>query len=214
MAQALTDFIKDAYRAGKTRQDIHAVLKEAGWREEQLQEAWNKYRDIPFPVPVPVPTAYASPRLTAVNLFYFVVLYTAIYATVAILFTFLDYHLPDIVNQRAGYSGYSAPIGEAIRGYLSALIVSVPLVALSQHLSQKMMAASRQFIPGIRLKLLNLTLFIAAVITLCDFISVVYYFLSGELSLRFAIKATILLFLCVGLYYYFKPEMQANENKA
>ena len=213
MSQILTDFIREALRAGKNRADIDAVLQQAGWPTDQLQDAWKKYCDVPFPVPVPRPTLYASPRLTALNLFHFVVLYTAIFSTVSVLFTFLDYHLPNGLGRMAGAYYSTKPIGEEIRGYLSALLVSAPLVVVSYRLLYKAMSKIGQYIPGIRLKLLNLTLLIASMVMLCNFIGLVYYFLSGELSLRFVIKVVILSSVCFGLYHYFKPEMQLNESR-
>lgn len=214
MSQILTDFIKDATKAGKGRDEINTVLREAGWPEDELRTCWAKFYDKPFPVPVPRPVVYASPRLTALNLFYFVVLYTTIYSSVAIVFTFLDYHLPDGLGRKAGMFYSNNPIGESIRHYLASILVAAPLVAVSYRLLQKIMASIGQFIPVMRLRLLNLTLFIAAMVMLCNGITFVYYFLSGELSIRFVIKVIVLSAVCFGIYHYFKPELKRNEQKA
>jgi hypothetical protein len=61
---------------------------------------------------------------------------------------------------------------------------------------------------------MNITLFLAAVITLCDVIGFIYYFLSGELGLRFIIKVAVLTLVSAATYGYFKPEMAAFEKKA
>lgn len=212
--QILMEFVKDAYRAGKNREEIHTVLKKAGWREDELQNCWRRFCDANFPVPVPRPTVYASPRLTTLNIFYFVVLYITIYCAMAIIFTFLDYNLPDGLGRMAGVYYSSEPIGKEIRGYLAAIIVAGPLVWLTSRTLHKISTAIGQSIPVMRLRLLNLTLFIAAITILCNSISFVYYFLSGELSIRFIIKVFLLSGLCWGLYNYFRPEMKANEEKA
>lgn len=215
MAQeVLMEFIRDAFKAGKNRADTHAALRAAGWREDELKVCWARFHDTPFPVPVPRPTVYASPRLTTLNIFYFVVLYITIYCAMAIIFTFLDHHLPDGLGRNAGVFYSTQPIGHAIRGYLAAIIVSAPLVWFTNQMLQKISAQIGQSIPAMRLRLLNLTLFIAAITILCNGISFVYYFLSGELSIRFVIKVCILSGLCWGLYSYFRPEMKANEEKA
>ncbi|MGE0753816.1 MAG: DUF5671 domain-containing protein [Alphaproteobacteria bacterium] len=210
----LIDFIRDAFRAGKNRQETHAALKEAGWQEEELNACWARFHEMNFPVPVPRPTVYASPRLTTLNIFYFVVLYISIYSVMSILFTFLDYHFPDGLGRMAGTYYSTRPIGDSIKGYLAAIIVAAPLVWLTSRALQKISAAIGQSIPVMRLRLLNLTLFIAAITILCNGISFVYYFLSGELSIRFVIKVIALSVLCTGLYYYFRPEMKSNEEKA
>lgn len=214
MSAALHDFVKDASRLGKNRDDINAALKAAGWPEDQLSAFWNKYSDAPFPIPVPKPTLYASPRLTTLNLFYFFVLYISIYAAIDIVFTILDYHLPDGRGNMRGWYYSTAPLADQIRHSLAAIIASVPLVYFTNRALQRGIASTGQFIHGTRLKLMNLTLFVAAVISLFDVIGFIYYFLSGELGLRFILKVLVLTTVSVATYLYFKPEMAAFEKKA
>lgn len=189
------------------------MLAEAGWAEADRKKALSKYLDKAFGVAVPLPSSYASLRLTALNAFYFIVLYTCLYSAVAIIFTFLDYHLPDGLGHKAGmfYNSYQ-PLEVTIRSYLASLLVSLPLLVLTKKLAFNAMMHAKQFIPSIRLRLLYLTLFIGALILFCNLITFVYYFLSGELSMRFIIKVCILSAMCAGLYGYFKPEIQQNER--
>jgi hypothetical protein len=214
MSAALLDFVKDASRLGKSREEINAALKTAGWPEDQLAAFWSKYSDTAFPIPVPKPTVYASPRLTMLNLFFFIVLYITTYSAISILFTILDYHLPDGRGQMRGMYYSAQPIADAIRGYLAAIFVSAPLVYFTSRQLHKSMAAIGQFIHGTRLKLMNLSLLIAALVVLCNFISFTYYILSGELSIRFLLKVLILTAASAGVYYFFKPEIAAFEKKA
>lgn len=214
MSKVILDFIRDSYRAGKKRDEINAALLDAGWREDELNTCWARFSDKDFPVPVPRPVAYASPRLTALNLFYFIVLYIMLYSGVAILFTFLDYHLPDGLGQKGGAFYSSRAIGDSIRGYLAAIIVAAPLVWFTKSLLQKASNKVGGSIPAMRLRLLNLTLLFAAIIMFCNITSFVYFFLSGELGIRFIIKVLILSAMSFGLYFYFKPEMVKDESKA
>lgn len=214
MSAALLDFVKDAARLGKSRSEMNAALLDAGWPQDQLTAFWGKYHESAFPIPVPKPTVYASPRLTTLNLFYFVVLYISIYSAIDIIFTILDNNLPDGTGRMRGMYYGSSPIADQIRQAIAAIVTCVPLVYLTNRALQKGMQASGQFIHGTRLKLMNLTLFIAAIITLCDVIGFVYYFLSGELGLRFIIKVAVLTVVSLGTYLYFKPEMAAFEKKA
>lgn len=213
MTTQLEEFIKDATKAGKSRAEIDAALADAGWSGGDRSKAWSNFHDKPFPVAIPLPSSYASPRLTALNTFYFIVLYITLYSAITILFTFLDYHLPDGLGRKAG-AFYSATtsLDDSIRSALSSLLVALPLTLFSKNLTHKAMANARQFIPAIRLKLLNITLLIGSLILLCNFISFVYYLLSGELGIRFVIKVCILSSMCAGLYAYFKPEILQNEK--
>lgn len=61
---------------------------------------------------------------------------------------------------------------------------------------------------------MNLSLLCASLIVLSDFITFIYYFLSGELSLRFVLKVLVLAATSAGVYLFFKPEIAAFEKKA
>lgn len=214
MSAALLEFVKDASRLGKNRDEINAALKTAGWPADQLEAFWGKYSDAPFAIPVPKPALYASPRITTLNLFFFIVLYITLFSTISIIFTVLDYNLPDGRGQMRGLYYSSAPIADTIRGYLAAIFASAPLVFISARLLKKSMVSSGQYLHATRLKLMNLSLLCAALIVLSDFITFIYYFLSGELSLRFVLKVLVLAATSAGVYLFFKPEIAAFEKKA
>src|SRR5579863_2374117 len=152
MSQILTDFVKDAFRAGKSRAETHAVLKEAGWTDEQLNGVWKEYYDKPFPVPIPRPRAYVSPRYTALNLFFFLLLLLTIWAGDSIIFTFLDYYLPDGLGRRQGlFYMPGRQIGEALHGHLATVQVCVPLMVVTNNMIARATSQGRQGVPVIRL---------------------------------------------------------------
>ena len=214
MAQALIDFVKDCYKAGKGHSEIRSILTDTGWATEQIDEALAQFVDKPYPVAIPKPIVFASPRLVFLNIFYFLVLYLSIYDVVAVLFTFLDYYLPDGLGRMLGAFYTSRPIGEAIRTYLAIIICCVPLVWWSSRMISRAMEETKQRIPRIRLKLIYLTMFIGACVMLGNAICFVYYFLSGELGLRFILKVLILTALTVGLFAYYRAEIKQTETKA
>ena len=212
--EALIEFIKESCKAGKSHADIRAVLIESGWSEAQVDEALGQYVDKPFPVAIPKPVVFASPRLVFLNIFYFLVLYLAVYDVVAILFTFLDYYLPDGLGRMHGAFRGSSSIGESLRSYLATVICCVPLVWWSNGAITKAIAETRQRIPKIRLKLVYLTMFIGACVLLGNGICFVYYFLSGELGMRFLIKVVILTAVVAGLFSYYEIEIKQTESNA
>lgn len=214
MTDALIDFIKDAYRAGKTHNEIEAVLRESGWSEEQIKDALDRFVDRQFPVAIPRPVVFASPRLVFLNIFYFLVLYLSIYNVVAILFTFLDYSLPDGLGRMRGAFYTTDSIGEAIRWSLAMIVCCVPLVGWSSRVITRAIQETRQRIPRIRLKLIYLTMFIGACVMLGNAICFIYYFLSGELGARFVIKVAILTVLTLGLFAFYRIEIKQTESKA
>lgn len=211
--QLLHDFIKDACRNGKTHAEIRAVLAEAGWAEEQVNEGLKAYFDKPFPAAIPMPQPYVSPRFFVLNLFFFVVLYFTIYAGVSIAFTMLDYHLPDGTGIMRGRYYSNAPLADSLRSYIAIALVCAPLAYIGNRLIQRITRQGRRAIPTIRVRLIYMTLFIAALIMLGNFIFTVYYFLSGELGMRFLIKVALLAAVSYGIYGFYAPEIRRNEEK-
>lgn len=214
MAEALIDFVKDCYKAGKGHSEIRSILKDTGWSTEQIDEALGQFIDRTFPVAIPKPVTFASPRLVFLNIFYFLVLYLAVYDVVAMLFTFLDYFLPDGLGRMQGAFYSSSSIGQALRSYLATVICCVPMVWWSNRGISKAMEETKQRIPRMRLKLIYLTMFIGACIMLSNAICFVYYFLSGELGLRFILKVSILTALTIGLFAFYRAEIKQSEAQA
>lgn len=214
MTDALIEFIKDAYKAGKSHAEINSVLSETGWSTEQISDALDRFVDRSFPVAIPRPAVFASPRLVFLNIFYFLVLYLSIYNVVAILFTFLDHYLPDGLGRMRGAFYSTASLGEDIRWYLATIVCCVPLVWWSSRIIANAIRETKQRIPRIRLKLIYLTMFIGACVMLSNAICFIYYFLSGELGLRFLIKVVILTILTLGIFAYYRVEIKQTESKA
>lgn len=214
MSDSLIEFVKDSCKAGKSHDEIRAVLKDAGWANEQISEVLGRFADLDFPVAIPKPLIFASPRLTAINVFHFAVLYLSIYSVVAITFTFLDRYLPDGMGRTGGTFFSERSIGESIRWYLAEIICCVPLVWFTSRVIRKAMIETNQRIPIIRLKLIYFTMFVGAIVLLANGMSLVYYFLSGELGLRFMIKVTILTALVLGVFAYYRPEVKHIETEA
>ena len=215
MSSVVRKFIEDSYAAGKNRVEVMTVLKAAGWEKEQVDEAFSAYVDQDFPVPIPKPVVFASPRIAFLNLFHFIVLYVCTYNVISILFTFLDYYLPDGLGRQVGfyYNSYQS-LGVAIRENLAAIIVGIPLVFLTAYFLKQAMGLAKQRIPRIRLLLINFTMFVGACTMFGTASCFVYYLLSGELGARFIIKAVILAALVIGGFFYYRTEISEDEQRA
>ncbi len=207
-------FIKDSVKAGKSPDEIRAILSEAGWDEKRLNAAFEYYYPADYPVAVPRPKVFASPRLFFLNLFYFLLFYLVTYNVVSIIFTMLDHYLPDGLGNYNGFYYYSGNISRAIQDSLAIIIVCAPMIYVSSRTITKAMHNARQSIPRIRLILVYLTLFVGACVILSSGCLFVYYFLRGELSMRFIIKIAILTAMVIGLYMYYRGELKRDEENA
>ena len=215
MSAILNEFIRDAARAGKSRAETKAALQQAGWADEEINETFKQFAEVDFPVPVPRPSANVSARYLALNLFFFLVLLLVICGAGSIVFTLLDYYLPDGQGKMQGvfYSSYQS-LGESLRTYLAMVVVCAPLLIFTARKISVINRNYTQGVPLIRLRLIYLTYLVAGVVLLIDFIMFAYYFLSGELSIRFVIKVAVCTGFAAAVYYYFKPEAGSAEKKA
>lgn len=210
----LESFIKDAVKAGKRHEEIEGILLQAGWDKERVTTALRRFYKADFPVAIPLPQAYASPRLFFLNLFYFVLLYLLVYNVTSILFTMLDHYLPDGLGQYNRGFYYVPSIRNALQDNLSVILVGMPMLFLTGRTIRRAMASTRQSIPRIRLKLVYLTMFIGACTVLSSACCFVYFFLRGEISIRFVIKVAILTATVAGLYLHYAAELKRDEENA
>lgn len=208
----LDQFVKDSIQAGKTEESIRSVLSEAGWDNKRVTNVLEQYYFSDYPVAVPRPKAFASPRLFFLNLFYFLLLYLLTYNTISIIFTLLDHYLPDGLGRYHHGFYYSRSIGNAIRDNISVIIVSIPMLYMTNRTLNSAMFAMKQSIPRIRLVLVYLTLFVGACAVLSSACCLVYYFLKGEVSIRFVIKILILSMTFVSFYFLYKGELKRDEE--
>ena len=90
-----------------------------------------------------------------------------------------------------------------IRGSLATLIVSYPLFFLIwSFLLREVRTAPEKGTSGVRRWLSYLSLFVGAVTILTDVITAVYYFVEGDLTVRFLLKVLVLFVITAALFIY------------
>lgn len=124
----------------------------------------------------------ASPWDVFINLLAVIALYASTWAMLELLFSFIEVAFPDPGDSRID-------IGDSIRYGLAVLIIFFPAYGWSWREIEIDLAAN----PGKRRRWLRtcpiyLTLFLAGMMVLSDLSCAVYYFLTGDLTLRFVFK--------------------------
>jgi hypothetical protein len=184
--QDLDQFVRDALMRGCSRQSIEKALFEAGWAPEQARSAMAGYAEVDFAVPVPRPRAYLSAREAFLYLVLFTTLYLSAYHLGSLLFELINRHFPD---PAVSYFGG----GEAsIRWSVATIIIAFPIfLLLSSKIGRelKQQAIKRQ--SAVRRWLTYLTLFVAAVVLICDLITLVDSLLGGETTTRIVLKVIV-----------------------
>lgn len=140
------------------------------------------------------------PRSTAKDFFSallaLITLYAGAISFMTLLFQYVNTKFPDAL-------GYSYGSLEAIRSAMAALIIVWPMYLLVSWFIHKEEKASGEKEVGHRKPGMYLTLFVAAIALVVDLVTLVNYFLNGEITTRFILKVLVVL-LTVGAVFWFE----------
>ncbi len=207
MTTELRDFVKEALAAGTSRSDIAQVLKQSGWRDDEVRTALEAFADVAFPVPVPKRKPYLSAQEAFMYLLLFLTLYISAVSFGTICFQLVNSWLPDRIAPTYAYQL------SAIRQALSSLIIAYPVfLGLSIALRKAVTKDPEKRSSKIRKWLTNITLFIASGVIIGDLITLVFNLLQGELTLRFVLKVVIVGAIAGTIFGYYLWEMRQDER--
>ena len=211
ISEELQSFVKEALARGTPRAAIKDTLLEAGWRVDQVESALASYAPTNFPIPVPVPRPYLSAREAFIYLVLFTTLYLTAFNLGRLIFQFINLGLPD----PAAYYGYADSARQAIRFSVASLIIAFPIfMALSVLVGRSIQRDPSKRASKVRKWLTYMTLFVAAAVIIGDLTALVYGFLGGELSLRFALKALTVAGIAGGVFGYYLWDLRQEEREA
>ena len=118
-----------------------------------------------------------------------------------LLFTYIEFAFPDPAARTSDYAIEGALSG--IRASLATLIVSYPLFLLVWwFLLRDVRTSVEKAKSGVRRWLSFLSLFVGAVTIMADVITVVFYLVEGDLTVRFLLKVIALFLVTGGLFIY------------
>ena len=206
----VAQFVRDALLAGRSRTEIREALGAAGWSEREVREALSGFADIDFTPPVPRP----RPHLTERDVFIYALLYTARAFTAAYLVTLihsiLDLKMPSPTD-KAWKSLYAT---RQVRWAIATLAVSAPVfIWMTIYTGRRVHEDASLRRSPVRKWLTYLALFVSALIFLGDASYVIYSFLQGELTLRFALKAATVLVVSGGIFAFYLHDVGDPKNE-
>lgn len=198
----LAGFVRDALVAGRGREEIRAALFKAGWAENEVRDALGAWAEGGFTPPVPRPRPYLSAREAFVYGLAFAALAMTAFFLVALGHEIIDLLLPD--QERAtGIVDY-----HGIRWALSVLVVFAPtFLVLNTKVQREARADPGKRRSGVRKWVGYVTLFLAVLVLLGDLLDTIYTFLSGDLTLAFALKAIVVAAVAGVVFFYYQGEM-------
>ncbi len=204
----LVPFVRDALLAGRSRDDIAATLRQAGWTHEQTDAALNAFADVDYPVPVPRP----KPYLSAKEAFWYLVLFTTLYLSAiylgTLLFQLINLGFPDPA-EAAYVTNYA---DTRIRWAIAVLVVAFPLfLFMSRLVHRAVQRDPAKRASRVRKWLTYVTLFVAVCVLVGDATSLIYNLLSGELTVRFVLKTLTVAVIAGGVLGYYLSDLRRDE---
>jgi hypothetical protein len=208
MHENLSRFIDHARQKGMDLATISLLLRSSGWKEREIAEA---FATLELAMPIPERAGIGSARDAFLHLLAFTALYAWAISLICLCFAYIDFAFPDPVTRPSAYAIEAALSG--IRASLSTLIVSYPLFLLVWwYLLREVRKSPDMAKSGVRRWLSFLSLFIGAVTIMADVITVVFYLVEGDLTVRFLLKVFALFIVTGALFIYLALTLRSEAE--
>jgi hypothetical protein len=207
----LDTFLAAAKAKGGSDAFLVTLLKEQGWPEKEIYAALARCYEQATGMAVPVRgRAAESARDAFLHLLSFATLATWITAAGSVWFELITLWFRDPVHESLWRSGRLD-----ITFQLAAILVAFPayLWTMRTLLAEQRVSEARRE-SGVKKWLTWLALLLAAAIVIGDLIAVLAFFLRGELSTRFILKAAVVLVLAGGSFLYYSGAAPRGEKGA
>ena len=208
--EQLDAFVKRGLEQRLDRAHMEQALLKAGWPPDQVRQALAAYVDVDFPIPVPRPLPSATTRDAFM---YVIVLGTMVlcaYQFGALVFEIINRLVPDAMDARQ----YAPANSVAIRWSVSTLIVAFPVfVVMSRLVARSARRDPTKRASRIRRRLTYIVLFVASCVLIGDLTTLVYYFLGGEVTLRFFLKILTVAAIAGAVFLHYLWDLRAAEQE-
>src|SRR3989344_6543526 len=143
--------------------------------------------------PQPQMAQKLTPKFFFLSLGVIVTLITSVTAFLNLAFETLNFKFPDVLNAtyQSGYFSYNY---ESARMAMATLIIFFPIfLILMRHWKHTVKGGLGKIDEAIRKWMIYLVLFLAAIVIAVDLVTLVKYFVSGEITTRFILKVAVAL---------------------
>lgn len=150
--------------------------------------------------------AHSTAKDVFVHLFSIVTLYVSVFSFIALCFAYIDVSFPDALD-----FSYLSSL-EQIRGTMASVMIMWPaFIGISWLMYREAKADDERREVGIRKWLLYLTLFATAITIVIDLITLVNYFLNGEITTRFILKIILVLATAAAVFGYYLWDLRTEH---
>ncbi|KKU78988.1 MAG: hypothetical protein UY04_C0020G0004 [Parcubacteria group bacterium GW2011_GWA2_47_7] len=212
----LTSFVAERLKAGASPDAIKQHLLLVGWSEEEAGTALVSGL-VASGVPTPENRAHSgrgtlsSTVEVVLNFFSFILLGTVATALGILYYNIIGRYFPDPLVLGYGALDYSS---SAIHYAIATLIIAFPIYVMTVRLWFRRFRENEEKVESKLTKWLTyLVLLVTAVTIVGDLIASVFYFLQGELSVRFILKALTILVIAGLIFGFYVLERKKIQYK-
>lgn len=207
MVSALDGFVQQSRQQGMNLVDIRTLLLLAGWKDKQILAA---FRSSESALAIPEPPASGTAREACLHLLAFTALYAWVIALVLLLFNLIEMRWPD--PEALGEAEWRQRQLSSIRAQLATIVVAFPaFVILWRLLQREILRQPEMARNAVRRWLTYASTFVGSVTLASNTITLIYFLLEGEASLRFLLKVTTLFVISGGGLLYLRSAMRTPE---
>lgn len=157
-------------------------------------------------------SAKLSPKFFFLSLGVLVSLITSVSAGLILVFETLNHLYPDALNAVYSY-GYNTYNFEQMRSAIATLVIVFPVfLALSYFWMRASRGELGRVDSTIRKWMIYIILFLAGVVIVVDLVTLVRYFISGEITTRFILKVLATLGVAGLVESFYMMELRAKEE--
>jgi hypothetical protein len=197
----LGTFIDAAKSQNVTDDFIVTLLKHKGWSERRIYQAFAVYYERVLGTTLPERGArieYASDAF--LYLLAFISLTAWAFATGYVFDALIDRWIPSGLDNSYATMSFRS----AVAGALATILVALPIFAfVSRSIAAGISRRPEMADSGVRKWLTYIVLVIAAICLIGDGVALLTSFLTGELTLRFVLKAFVLVLLAGSIFTYY-----------
>ncbi len=205
----LLEFIEASKSKGASDEFLASFLARRGWPQDDIYAALGSYWERTTGLPVPERTAGGeSSRDAFLYLLAFSMLATWSGALGSMLFRFIDHWFPDPVVRDHVYN-----LRHAVTWQMASVVVAFPIFLLViRTILREVQSRPERLQSGVRKWLTYIALLLTAGAMICDLIWFLNYFLTGELTARFLLKAATVMLICGAIFVYYLESLRWDRN--
>ena len=205
----LQDFVDSSKIKGANDEFLAALLTRRGWPAADVYAALGKYWEASTGLAIPERAgAGESARDAFLYLLSFATLATWTTALGSMLFEFINHWFPDAVSKNITWD-----LRSAVTWQMAALVVAFPIYLLVMRtILREATHHPESLESGVRKWLTYIALLGTAGTMICDLICFLDYFLAGELTMRFVLKAATVMAISGTVFAYYITSLRWNRS--